>query len=405
MPDEIEKDDKELLKIDQLDKTFVFRDKYYDSIKRNLPKNENNLFRHIGKYRDKNVDILSSMALMKYPVFAKTDYNIVFDTVGLHEDDIATDTVAFSKANKVNIVNFKPVDIVLVMMIKYYWETNQPKKVEPILYYISYSFYWMIWLHFFYTKRIPPKQEVMDYVVNNMTNKFVLKQTGSLDGLLYYATSNVIDCYKDRVIRCSDQDLYYIINYIRSRINSFTRKVANEYFTSVDNHDMMFSGSDTLEDGTTRISTAIVSQASSYADEYTTKFFSEKPRRDIIDRASKLKGNGVSTAELYDTLVTLVDEQKIDEIKSFYSSMFYIFLTDNEIKNKDIKSISFIAAMEMVYKKGNSGDKNINNIKKLLDSWLTESSNTYRISDRQATLNNFRKALFYYFVLLASSNK
>ena len=85
--------------------------------------------------------------------------------------------------------------------------------------------------------------------------------------------------------------------------------------------------------------------------------------------------------------------------------MFYIFLTDNEIKNKDIKSISFIAAMEMVYKKGNSGDKNINNIKKLLDSWLTESSNTYRISDRQATLNNFRKALFYYFVLLASSNK
>ena len=59
MPDEIEKDDKELLKIDQLDKTFVFRDKYYDSIKRNLPKNENNLFRHIGKYRDKNVDILS----------------------------------------------------------------------------------------------------------------------------------------------------------------------------------------------------------------------------------------------------------------------------------------------------------------------------------------------------------
>ena len=92
-------------------------------------------------------------------------------------------------------------------------------------------------------------------------------------------------------------------------------------------------------------------------------------------------------------------------IKKFYSSLFYLFLSDNDVPNKEVKSISFIGAMEMIYKKGNSTDKNIVIVKKSLDKWLSEASNTYRVSNRQATLNNFRKAIYYYFVLLVSTNK
>jgi hypothetical protein len=40
-----------------------------------------------------------------------------------------------------------------------------------------------------------------------------------------------------------------------------------------------------------------------------------------------------------------------------------------------------------------------------MNEWLNEGSKTYRVSKREATLNGFRKAIYYYFIFLVVLNK
>ena len=46
----------------------------------------------------------------------------------------------------------------------------------------------------------------------------------------------------------------------------------------------------------------------------------------------------------------------------------------------------------------NTNNKNINEVKKVLEKWLNMYSEKYKKSNRVATLNNFKKALFTFFI-------
>ena len=61
--------------------------------------------------------------------------------------------------------------------------------------------------------------------------------------------------------------------------------------------------------------------------------------------------------------------------------------------------------MDAIYKKGNSKEKNITMVKGLLDKWLNAVSPTYREVTRAATINNFRKALYQYFIFSVTLRK
>ena len=66
---------------------------------------------------------------------------------------------------------------------------------------------------------------------------------------------------------------------------------------------------------------------------------------------------------------------------------------------RSIKSRNFIAICHALYLKSNTNNESIIRIKEILDSWLTECSDNYNKTERIATKNNFRKAVYMYYVL------
>jgi hypothetical protein len=64
----------------------------------------------------------------------------------------------------------------------------------------------------------------------------------------------------------------------------------------------------------------------------------------------------------------------------------------------------FVVYSLEIYKRANTTDKNVLIIKNSLDKWLEKYSITYRRTQRVATLNNFRRALFLFFVLTIQQN-
>ena len=73
---------------------------------------------------------------------------------------------------------------------------------------------------------------------------------------------------------------------------------------------------------------------------------------------------------------------------------------DGSYTEKDIKSWNFITYSFNVYKKSNTNDESIIEIKKVLDRILTKYSPNYIKTNRIATKIQFRRALFMYIILI-----
>ena len=80
------------------------------------------------------------------------------------------------------------------------------------------------------------------------------------------------------------------------------------------------------------------------------------------------------------------------------------FLTVQKHSITQVKSSEFLIECLAIYKKSNTIDKNITRVKKLLEKWLNMYSEKYKKSNRVATLNNFKKALYTFFVITIQAN-
>ena len=66
--------------------------------------------------------------------------------------------------------------------------------------------------------------------MNNLSNKYKIKQLGNLY-LALSDTAMVSDkTYEDKLLRGTDDDIRYYIQALNTRIRSFLRKIANEFY-------------------------------------------------------------------------------------------------------------------------------------------------------------------------------
>ncbi len=381
---------------------YTLKDKYYETVVANVVKNERKLFSHISKYRNREIEKWADTleCLYQTPLFKDIDWKIVFDVSGVNEKEMDKDINSLIKALGHTKMNFTSFRTILFFMMRHYIVTDQPKKLEMIVRYYGYSIYFSLWSRFFKSKGFNPDKNVLRYTVENLTNKFIVRQLGSIDEMLLYGINLATETYLHRLVRCSDYDIWSVIDQIRNRIGGYVKSLCNIYMEDY-NHDNKIYLSDAIKkDGTLTEIIEMVSvggEVMSLARSYSTKFFSTNPSKGTIDKAAKFAG--VSPSELGAAIHMLHQKNSSEEVTTFYASIFSLFYdSDEHPKESDLHSIKFLSVMEGIYKKGNSNNKNILAVKLLMEKWLQEGSAVYRASNRQATLNNFKKSIYYYFI-------
>ena len=95
------------------------------------------------------------------------------------------------------------------------------------------------------------------------------------------------------------------------------------------------------------------------------------------------------------------------EVQEFYSSLFYLYLSsgDSKATAESVRSLKFLAVMKDTIKKGNSNNVNIVKMREIMDKWLQQGSNTFRVTKREGTQNSYRKAVFFYFILCVTNTR
>ena len=142
-----------------------------------------------------------------------------------------------------NIANFSPLaakhefTIAMLCIIRYYLLKNMKKECELAMLHLSFSGKFYPSLHF-RSYPYPPAKHIMEFVINNkLSKKFDLTTEGSIFGAIKSISTTWLTTYTDKFKSFEDEDIKYLIDQLYSRLGSFMKNIAEEYYKVYEDKD------------------------------------------------------------------------------------------------------------------------------------------------------------------------
>lgn len=354
----------------------------------------------VSEYLDKNMNKLSTSGPIYRTLFLDNDKNAIFKATGTSPELVnrVIKESAYIKNHWRNIAS--PFNVVIALLISWAKRHKNEDFAMYLVMYLVLSMYPSL-----HSKYFPyePNPQIMDYTINNLSNKYKIKQQGTIWNALLDTAVVCDKTYTQNIIRATDKDITDYIEAMKTRLNALLKKIKNEFTKNYNDKNII--GVEKDNEDKDNFSMA---ESNSYAVERLANSVSLKiaingvdPK--IVQIAAKL--NDIAVNDLRTTVTQMVtDKENSKDIKKVIGDILLLFLTDTHNSITEIRSNKFILECLKIYKKSNTGNKIIIEIKKYLDKWLAKYSDRYKASNRTATLNSFRRALFTYFVFTIQAN-
>ena len=391
-----------LRKVDTVAKRYTCLDYAGPLIEKNMPRNTSKLRRHITDYHSRYLDALETMYMTSYPYWITgKDDKILFDVTGIDRAHMKELVMNIEKPDyyKVHKYYIDEVEYTICFLLRYYLLKKDRQNAALMCYYFAYSLYWMAWTRSF--KKYAPKREIVEYAINNLSDKFSLRKAGSINRWLFNMIDRIITTQEKGLLGGADYDIYYIIDLARTKIGNSVNGIANQIYDAANNGNLMFTAKTTNADGEVMASNTETEIAINLSQRYTQSFFAEPISMKAMRVA--IAGAEIGAGEIRSTISNMKDDASLyDSVKEFYSAVFGIFLESKKYTAEDVRTTQFVAYMMNAYKKGNTADSNMLKIRDCLNIWLERGSPLYRALTRPASQSSFRRAIYTYMIYSAA---
>lgn len=378
-------------------------DNIYPVIKGTLeqnPKNIKALKEAVAVYLDANMAKLSSAGPTYRTLFAEEDKRVLFVNTATSPELVnrVLPMSSYIKKHWRNIV--MPFNVVCALTITYAKRTNNVELAQYMLMYLVLSMYPSLHAKYF---KYGVNPQIMDYTINNMSKKFKIKNLGTIWNTLLDTAMVCDKTYTKNIIRANDKDITDYIESLKTRLNALLKKIKSEFTKNYNDKNLM--GIEKDNEDSENFSRA---ESNSYiierlANSIALKLSINGPDMKIVQICANL--NAVAVNDMRSAVNNLIsDKENAREIRKVISDILSIYLSFDSNSAIEIHSNKFILECLRIYKKSNTTNKSIIEIKKMLDIWLRRYSDRYKKSNRVATLNSFRKALYTFFVFTIQSN-
>ena len=300
------------------------------------------------------------------------------------------------------IANFKPLaakhefTVTMLTMIKYFLENKMIKERELATIHLSFSGKFYPSLHYRSYPTVPPVRHVMEYVVNNMlSKKFDLTVHGSVLGAIRSVSNTWVDSYGDRFRGYDDEDIKYLIQQLYSRIGSFIKNIAEEYYKAYEDKDLYLGySSDSNEEDDFRIADNNTLRVGKYTESAINHINANGVEYKICKMCSN---SDITPNECKAVIESIISNRdNIPTIKELISLMISLYFATGE---QDLTNLDFITYT--ISPKPNAKQKEIIRIKEIIETWLCDSGTAYmRRRSRTATRNSYERCVRMYFALI-----
>lgn len=376
--------------------TTLVIDALYPKVKTVLSnkRNQDTFNSFVNGYVDRNTDRLSTIGPTKRLIFSDGDRNKVYNLIGLTPEQIKT-IVKKSPSIKEDTNAGNPFNIIMALIIRFFTLTKNQKYKNSALLYLSLSMYSSIHRKYF---KYEPNEQIMAYTINQMSNKFKIKQTGNLLQAIVETVVRSDDHHVKNIVRGNDKDIVDYVLSIKTRLNGFMKNITNEFMKQhesknylnyeTDNEDEdNFSSADSNSYLITRLTDAVV-----------MKLITQGPNSLIVKVAAK--GNDVSVNAVRNTTEAICkDKNSRKDMTELVSAILYLYLFDANNSKENLHGSEFFLYCMSVYKRANTQNPSIVKIKDTLDKWVDKYSGDYKKHNAVGTVGFFRKALYTFFVI------
>lgn len=301
-----------------------------------------------------------------------------------------------------NIDNFNPLaakhefTVTQLMVIRYFYLNKMKKDCELALIHLAFSGKFYPSVHFRSYPTVVPVRHIMEYVVNNtLSKKYDLTTYGSVFGAVKSVSTTWLETYTDRFNKCEDEDCVYLIQQLHSRIGSFTKNIAEEYYKAYEDKDLYISySSDSLDPDDFHLAESDTLKIGKCTEKAINAINSNGVEYRLCKMCST---TDITPNECRAVIESIVGERSnIKTMKELISLMISLYFATGERDVADIKFITYTIAP-----KPNAKQKEILRLKEIIEDWLCESGTAYmRRRSRIATRNAYERAVRMYFALV-----
>ena len=269
------------------------------------------------------------------------------------------------------------------------------KETELAIIHLAFSGKFYPSVHYRSYPTVVPVRHVMEYVVNNrLTKKFDLTSYGSVLGAIKSVGLTWAETYDKRLKDLADEDIVYLVQQLHSRVGSFVKNIAIEYYEAYEDKDLYIAYSADSYDSD---DFHLADNDTLRIDRITEKTVNHINSAGIDYRTCKLcSTTDITPNEVKAVIESIIgSKENVYTIKELISLMISLYFATGEKEVSDIKFVTYTIAP-----KPNAKQKEILRMKEIIESWLCESGTAYmRRRSRIATRNAYERAVRMYFAL------
>lgn len=282
-------------------------------------------------------------------------------------------------------------------IVRYYHLMNSRQDRDLSILLLAFSGKFYPSLHYKSYPTVMPVRHVMEYVVNNkLSQKYDLASQGSIMGAVKSITNTWVTTYNSKFKTFTDLDIKSLIEQLRSRLGSFMRNIASEYYKAYDDKDIYMSySSDSFEQDDYHLADNDTLKVEKITEAVATSIASNGVDYKLCKACSDENITPNEAKAVIESIV--MDRDNILPIKELVSLMITTYFAI--AKNKDVTDIEFIAYT--ISPKPNAKQPEILRQKELVENFLSDSGTAYlRRRSRISTRNSYERCVKMYFALL-----
>lgn len=384
--------------------TTAIRDRLWPLVEEAM--NKSNM---VKKYKDLLNDFIANRSNSLYDnipcdriMCSENEMDKLFTLLGIKKSvvkDIIGDTFYG------DIPNFNPLaakhefTVTMICLIRYFLlnKNKYEKECELACIHLAFSGKFYPSLHYRSYPLTTPVRHVMEYVVNNrLSKKFDLVVYGSVFGAIKSVSTTWLSTYTDKMNSLTDDDVRYLIQQLHSRVGSFIKNIAEEYYEVYENKDLYISyNSDSLDSDDFHLADNDYLKISKYTEATINRINANGVEYDICKNCSNTDITPNECKAVIESIVN--NRENISTMKELISLMIALYFASTD--EKDLSNRSFITYT--VSPKPNAKQKEIIRTKEIIENWLCESGTAYmRRRSRDATRNSYERCVRLYFAVV-----
>ncbi|MBR6289392.1 MAG: hypothetical protein IKR19_08655 [Acholeplasmatales bacterium] len=381
------------------DTTIIVKE-LYDIVKKSLDKNSRKFLANIHEFINDRHEQMFATAPYENIYFNAKDLDKLYKALGFTENDIlplCQNIVYWDWPGYNPGCAKEPYVLVLLCCIRYYLKNSERKNAEITAIYLAFSgkiyasLYGMEW-------KYSPKnaREVMDYVVNNMlSDKFDLKKEGSVFGAIKKLCITWIDTYESDIKAndTTDDEWGKILQQLRDRVKSFIKNIGKLFYEAYKNKYYLNYETDNVDPDNFRLTDNDAATAARLTEATMNLLTSQKVDLQLCKYSTNDNIRDPKEIQIIIERI-LSDSNNLPEVRRVINIIICDYLENH--RGKRVGSTDFVRYS--LQPKPNTKSKALLEQKDIVIGWMMKYYDKYGKTNREATRNNYRRAIMTYFV-------